>query len=126
MVAHADAADGAGLTHLRCIRAAMNINITSHGIDSAQPVEADLATGKPQNTRQNPVTPWKTGAQLRRVNFTGGTAPHEYRADCLASADFGANNVLSQRRAETAARLPGPIPGGRNAVTPDNTLIVII
>ena len=45
--AHADAADGARLAHLRLIVRAVNVDVTAHGIDVAQAIESGLAAREP-------------------------------------------------------------------------------
>ena len=114
-----------GHTHFCSIRAAVNVNVAAHGVDIAQTVESDFATGKPENARQNPVALGELFAKLRGIHFPGGTAPDKYRVKWLISADLGANDMFAAWGAIAAPQLARTVLRGRNGVLPDQITLVI-
>jgi len=78
------------------IRAAVDIDITAHRVDLAQPIETDLAAGQPQNPRQDPVPFSKLLRQHRGVNFTSRTASDKYGVLRKARADSCADDMRAQ------------------------------
>ena len=112
---HADAADGTGLAHFCTIRAPMDINVAAHGIHLTHTVKARFTARKPENAGENPVAAWISRTQFRCIDFAGGPASDKYCVDRLARPDFGANDVLAKRCANTAVLLLYPIPAPSSA-----------
>ena len=96
-ITHPDAAMGADGAHLGRIRCAMNIYVALHGIHIPQPIFAHFPSAQPQNSGQNPITVGKLCHQLRGANLTCGPAPHKRSVGWGALADFGADNMRTQR-----------------------------
>src|SRR5687767_15525587 len=65
-ITHANAADRAGLSELRELVRAVDIDVAAHRIHCAPAVLSRLASAEPENPRQDPVPPGEARVQLRR------------------------------------------------------------
>ena len=103
----------------------MNVDVTAHGIDVAEAVEAGLAAGQPEDAGKYPIALRVFGAQFRRIDFTGGTAAHEDTIEWLARPDFGADDMFATRRAVTALQLARAVFSSGNGIALDELSLLI-
>src|SRR4051812_9631202 len=113
---HADTSNGARRSHLGFIRRAMDVNISPHGVNVTQPINAAFDAGQPQDSGEYPVARWISRTELGRVNLACRTPFYEYRVLRLAAADLGANDVPSAGRAETSVLFAGAVSRARNQI----------
>ena len=96
IIFHTNTAMGSGLTHGFGIRCAMNVDVTTHGIDITQAINAGFPATQPENAGKNPIPPGILLRQIGSINLTGKTAPHEYRIQRATGTYSGADIMLSQ------------------------------
>ena len=103
---------------------AVNVDVTAHGIDFAEAVEAGLAAGQPKDAGKYPIALRVFGAEFRRIDFTGGTAAHEDTIEWLACPDFGADDMFAARCAIAALQLASPVFSGGHGVALDELALL--
>ena len=103
----------------------MNVDVTAHGIDCAEAVEAELAAGQPEDAGEYPIALGILGAQFGRIDFAGGTAAHEDTIEWLACSNFGADDMFAARRAIAALQLARAVFSGRNGIALDELAMLI-
>ena len=104
---------------------AVNVDVTAHGIDLAEAVEAELAAGQPEDAGEYPIALGVLGAQLWSIDFTGGTAAHKYTIEWLACSDFGADDMFAARRAVTALKFARAVFSSGNGIALDELALLI-
>ena len=106
----------AGRAHFDVFRRPVDIDIAAHGINVAETVPPQLATGQPQDAREDPVAPGMFPLERCGPRFPGRPAPHEDRVLGSARPDFGPDQVSTARCLKTAEYLAHTSLAGGNAV----------
>jgi hypothetical protein len=88
------------------IRAAVDVDVTAHGIDTAQAIAARFAARQPEDARQNPVTTGKCLTQRRRPDFSGRPTADERLCFPACPAPILARMTGAFRAASDSCRTP--------------------
>ena len=111
-------------SHDFAVRCPVDIDVAPECIASAALVVAGLLPAEPQDTCEYPVPARLLGCQFRGIDFTRGTAPHEYRIDWAAVANFQSDAVSATRRTLAAILFAGAIQCAGNQISPGNLPIL--
>ncbi len=123
LVPHADATVRAGLKDIYTFWRAMDINVSSLGIDRAEAVKAGFFPAEPQDACQNPV-PVRVGLVERIVkNLACGATSDENGIVRHACTDFGPDTMLASWCLVTAHLFACPLGRCRYLKTPDESAI---
>src|SRR5215471_18106489 len=116
VVAHPDATYRPGRAHRDRIGTAVDVDVPAHRVDLAKAVLPRLATGQPQNPRENPVAPGKALAQIGSPDLAGRTPPAKHGIERLPRADLRAHDVLAARSAEAPLLFACAVPRRRHGI----------
>jgi membrane-bound lytic murein transglycosylase F len=117
---HAHAPVGGGRAERRVLGGPVYIDVSTKGVDVAEPVSPPLQPAQPEDTPEDPVAPRLARAQFRGVELPGGPAPHEHRLGPLPRPDAGPDLVPASGRAAAAGALPRPVAGRGDRVVGDH------
>src|SRR6185436_4670794 len=92
-IAHAHAANRTRLSHDRGVRAAVQVDETSHRINLAQTIEPRLTARQPQEPGEHPIATRELASKFRRIDLAGGTTLHEYSVRRLPMPNLGTYDV---------------------------------
>src|SRR5687768_1912462 len=94
----------------------MDVDVSAHGVDGAEPVLAGLAAAQPEDAGENPVALRVRLGQGFRIDLSGRPASHEHRPLRAARADLRAYDVQPAGRAAATLLFARAVEGGGDGV----------